>query len=500
MTTLLFRDVAFAHGDALPIFSGLSLHLSRGLHGVVGANGSGKTTLLRLAAGSLSPDAGRVSTVPATAVVVHCPQTVESLDEDVRALAESSDGRAQRLRELFRLTPDELARWSSLSPGERRRFQLAAALHREPDVLLVDEPSNHLDAEARRALGAALSGFGGVGLVVSHDRALLDALTVGTLRLHDGGAAHYPLPYSRAQAEWEREERGRAELRARKKDEVLAAEARLAEAHDRRARAEAAQSGRARVKGPRDHDARSMGTKVRIGWAEGRLGRLAGARRTELARAEAAVPTFEGHRAVGRSIFVGYEPAPRSHVLRYEGDVRAGERVLLRDVRVALARDGRVRLQGDNGAGKTSLLRRLLETSTLPRERLLFVPQELDGAESRALLRALRLEPAEVRGRTLSLVAALGVSPERLLASEAPSPGEAKKLAMAMALGRRVWALVLDEPENHLDLPSIERLEQALRDYPAALLLVSHDDRFAEGLTRERWTVRDGSVVVGGPS
>jgi ATPase subunit of ABC transporter with duplicated ATPase domains len=497
MTALSLRDVAFAHGDALPIFSQLSLCLTHGLHGVVGANGSGKTTLLQLVSGRLRPDRGTVAIEPRGAVVALCPQTVDSLDDDVRRFAEASDGEARRLRDLLRLAPAELDRWSTLSPGERRRFQLAAALHREPELLLVDEPSNHLDADARRALGLALARYRGVGLVVSHDRALLDAYTRGTVRLHDGRASHYPLPYSRAQAEWERESRARAALREQRKDELDAAKARLAEARERRAQAEAQQSGRARIKGPRDHDARSVGTKIRIGWAEGRLGRLAGARRSELARAEAAVPAFEGHRAVGRSLFVGYEPAPRSHVLRYEGDIHAGQRLLLGGVRVALAREGRVRLEGDNGAGKTSLLRRLLETSTLPRERLFFVPQELDGAESRGLLQALRREPAEVRGRTLSLVAALGVPPERLLASEAPSPGEAKKLAMAMALGRRVWALVLDEPENHLDLPAIERLEQALCDYPGALLLVSHDDRFAAGLTGERWTVRDGRVAVG---
>lgn len=498
MTALIVRELAFAHGDALPIFSRLSLHLTRGLHGVVGPNGSGKTTLLHLVAGRLRPDSGTVSVEPSGATIALCPQTVENLEDDVRHFAQARDGEARRLRELLRLTPGDLSRWRTLSPGERRRFQLAAALHREPDVLLVDEPSNHLDAEARESLGLALARHRGVGLLVSHDRMLLDAYTRGTVRLQDGRATHYPLPYSRAQAEWEREERAADALRAQRKDEVCAAKARLAEARERRAQAEAQQSGKARMKGPRDHDARSVGTKLRIGWAEGRLGRLAGARRSELARAEAAVPTFEGPRAVGRSLFVGYEPAPRSHVLRYEGDVHAGARLVLRDVRVALARQDRVRLEGPNGAGKTSLLRRLLETSTLPRERLFFLPQELDLTASRGLLAALRREPADVRGRTLALVAALGVSPERLLASEAPSPGEAKKLAMAVALGRRVWALVLDEPENHLDLPSIERLERALGDYPGALLLVSHDDRLAGALTRERWAVRDGELVVAG--
>jgi ATPase subunit of ABC transporter with duplicated ATPase domains len=99
-----------------------------------------------------------------------------------------------------------------------------------------------------------------------------------------------------------------------------------------------------------------------------------------------------------------------------------------------------------------------------------------------------------VRGRVLSLVAALGVDPDRLLASAAPSPGEARKLALALGLGRHAWCLVLDEPTNHLDLPSIERLEEALVAYPGALVLVSHDDRFAGACTATTWRVTGGQV------
>ena len=95
----------------------------------------------------------------------------------------------------------------------------------------------------------------------------------------------------------------------------------------------------------------------------------------------------------------------------------------------------------------------------------------------------------------LSLVAALGVDPDRLLASEQPSPGETRKLLIARGLGQHAWALVLDEPTNHLDLPSIERLEAALRDYPGALLLVTHDTHFARRCTTERWLVSGGTLT-----
>jgi ATPase subunit of ABC transporter with duplicated ATPase domains len=96
----------------------------------------------------------------------------------------------------------------------------------------------------------------------------------------------------------------------------------------------------------------------------------------------------------------------------------------------------------------------------------------------------------------LSLVAALGSEPARLLASADPSPGEARKLCLALGMGRHAWALVLDEPTNHLDLPTVERLEAALAAYRGALLLVTHDARLGERLTTTRWEVGNGTVRV----
>ena len=155
----------------------------------------------------------------------------------------------------------------------------------------------------------------------------------------------------------------------------------------------------------------------------------------------------------------------------------------------------RIHLVGPNGAGKTTLLQSLARGSDLGADKLLHLPQELGEDATRDLLERVRSLRPDARGRVLSLVAALGVDPERLLASERPSPGEARKLAMAFGLGGGAWCLVLDEPTNHLDLPSVERLEGALAAYPGAVLLVSHDDTFAGRTTTRRWRLEDGRLV-----
>jgi ATPase subunit of ABC transporter with duplicated ATPase domains len=498
MAVLQARGLSFVFGGAAPLFARVDLYLGPGWHGLVGPNGAGKSTLLRILSGALPPSEGHVRVEPTGARIALCEQAVEAPGEAELRLAASGEAEARALRGILALNPSALERWPSLSPGERKRWQVGAVLADDPEILLLDEPTNHLDAAARALLVNALLRFRAVGVVVSHDRALLDALTTATVRVHEAKVTRYAGNYSAARLIWEEDARHVEDARARARDRHRAALRSLVDARQEGASAERSLDAGRRMKGRRDHDARSMGAKGRVQRAEARLGQEVGKRRAAAERAEAAVPAFTVDKTVGRSVFAGYQRAPGSRVLGLDVDqVRAGDRTLLRDVRLTLGREDRVSVEGPNGAGKTTLVRALLAASAVPRDRLVYLPQDLTLREERAVAAEIRALPPEVRGRVCSVVAALGVDPERLMATPQPSSGEARKASIALGLGRHAWALVLDEPTNHLDLPSLERVEAALAAFPGALLLVTHDAALAKRCTSRVWRLAGGRVEVG---
>jgi ATPase subunit of ABC transporter with duplicated ATPase domains len=493
--SIRLERVTFAHHDAFPVLDAVSAVFPDGWTGLVGENGAGKSTLLRLVAGELRPQQGRIRTVPDGAEVVFCRQDVEVPGADVCALAERDDGPAWRLRRGLALDPAELERWSTLSPGERRRWQLAGALAREPRVLLLDEPTNHVDASGRALVIAALERFRGTGLLVSHDRALLEVLTRTTARLQHGQLTLTSGHYGEAREIWDAERARASVVREAARSRERQGRQALAEARSNRAAAEGALSGRGRD--PKDRDARSMGARTLRSWAEARLGRDVRRLRTAVERAAQAVPDAPVAVELGRSVFLGYSPSPRPIVLTLDApELRAGGRVLAPDLHVVLRREDRIRLAGPNGAGKTTLLRSLLEANPGSAAQVFFLGQEVDASDGASILDRVRTLPADARGRTLSLVAALGTDPDRLLASAAPSAGEVRKLLLAEGLARRPWAVVLDEPTNHLDLPTVKRLGAALAVYPGALILVTHDDALAVQCTRTTWELAGGALVL----
>ena len=482
--SVAFRDLSYQYDDAsAPLFSGLSAHLPRGFTGVLGANGAGKSTLLNLLCGRMPPTSGHVE---GARQAVCCEQRTDHPPPDLDAFLEDWSAHAARLRGRLEVGADFALRWETLSHGERKRAQIACALWLSPDLLAVDEPTNHLDAQARRLLIDALKGFRGVGVIVSHDRALLDELCVQSIWLEPSGAQVFPGGYSAARDLRQADRETRLAERDKAARAHRALEQEMAVRREKAAREHQLRSKRHLDRHDADGRGRINAAKVADSKSGAPLRQMQGRERHAAERLDAARVDKEYR----TGIWLSAQPSRRDRLFALEpGEIPLGDHRVLCHPALSMGPADRIALVGPNGAGKSTLLAKILSEIRVPAEHLIEMPQEVSVADAARLLDEARGLPAAQLGQVMTAVSRLGSRPQRLLESAQPSPGEIRKLLLALGLARSPQLLVLDEPTNHLDLPSIEALEAALADCPCGLLLVSHDRMFLEKLGAVCWRI-----------
>lgn len=487
---LTLSGIRYTYPSALePILNNVTISFAEGWTGLLGDNGCGKTTLAKIACGLIAPDAGSVSP---SLVCLYCAQETEDAPEALYDFASDFGREARMLRDALGLEDDMAWRYDALSFGERKKLQVACALWQRPDVLVLDEPTNHIDHDARERIAALLKGFRGIGILISHDRELLDEVAARCASFEASGIVMRPGGYSAAHAQAELERTSLVRERRAAKDELAKLAAEKAE---RSREAERAQARRSK----RHLDPKDKSAKAKIDLAvytgqDGARGKLSVQMDARVQAAEQRVAAAFVHKRYDGDLWVDAEPSPRKVAAHIEAtSIPCGAGTL--DIpELFVGNRDHIGIVGPNGAGKSTLLAYV--TSRLAGDLAVFdMPQELSAEERARVIYGVRaLAPAE-RGRVLSTVAQLNSDPDRILEGAKTSPGELRKLMLAAGLLERPVLIIMDEPTNHLDLHSTEALERALAAYPGALLLVSHDRMFLEGCTNAIWEVRNGRVT-----
>lgn len=488
--SVAIRDLSFCHDSATaPLFEGLNVIFPPGFTGVVGANGAGKTTLLQLVCGQLWPETGHIEN---SEHAVYCAQRTDSPPRMLADFLQDYDAHACILRGQLGIEHDYLERWSLLSHGQRKRTQIAHALWQRPQILAIDEPTNHIDAQAREVLLEALRGFIGVGLIVSHDRAWIDALCGQCLWLEHGRAEVRPGGYTtglelrlQAQASACRERDKLVDQGNRLQRELAARRETASRANKKRSK---------RGLSSKDHDAKSRINLARLTGKDGQAGRLLGQLSARAERSAEQAKKVQVDKVRTIDFWLPESRSKRRLLLDVPpGRVELGDGRALVHPQLVIRPSERIALSGANGLGKSSLLRHLAPLFNVEPDCLTQMPQDIDIDNSLKLIEHVRGLPAEQLGHVMNVVAGLGSEPSRLLRSALPSPGEIRKLMLAVGISNKPHLIVLDEPTNHLDLPSIEAMQNALADCPCALLLVSHDQTFLSSLATSQWEIRTDS-------
>lgn len=482
--SLVFQHITFSYeGAALPLLEDVVVHFPRGWTGITGANGTGKTTVLRLAANELSPQQGVIKR-PARGIL--CPQRTDDVPEQLERFILDQEAYACILRGKLQIGDDWKDRWLTLSHGERKRAQIAVALWQQPDILLIDEPTNHIDSAARSLLAEALLAFEGIGLLVSHDRDLLDSLCGQCLFLEPPKAIIRPGNYTKASNEAQREEES---LLAKRQVQRQQLQRLTRVSHHRHTKA--ASADRKKYKGRLargDSDGKAKIDLARVSGKDGQAGRLVNQMKGRIEQAQEQLASLKVKKRYPANFWLEGSLSPRQWLFTLPSTTINLDGICNLEVpELVMQRDARIAITGVNGSGKSTLVRHILRNLNLDEERLVYLPQEIDLKQTHHIMNAVHDLSNDKLGTVMTIVSSLGSRPERLLETLDASPGELRKVLLALGVIRQPYLIVMDEPTNHLDLPAIECLEKALCDCPCGLLLVSHDLRFLRRVAQTRW-------------
>ncbi len=473
---LALKDAAVSFGGA-PLFTRAELSVTPGMRAcLVGRNGSGKSTIMKVLAGLIVPDTGELYVEPGL-TIGDLPQDVPFVSgQTVTEFVAGKDGapRHEVDAALSRVDIDGDRLGSTLSGGEARRAALAQAMLADPDVLLLDEPTNHLDLPTIEWLERDLVERRRTLIVISHDRAFLEAVTTDTFWMSRGVLRHNAQGYGSFDAWTERV--AEAEVAAaRKLDQKLKAEARWLE----------------------------RGVTARRKRNQGRLAKL-----DQLRAQRKALLT--GEKLAEFELDSG--PLSSRLVIECENLTKSyGEQKIIDGFSTRILRGDRVGILGPNGAGKTTLLKILIgeeerDSGRLRRAKNLtmaFFDQtraQLDPDDT--LWQTLAPQGGDsinVRGTPRHVVAYLRDFLFDEKQARAPvgtlSGGERNRLLLAKILAQPSNLLVLDEPTNDLDADTLDVLIDMLDSYDGTVLLVSHDRDFLNRIVSSTIAVEGNGVV-----